>query len=242
LAKLLVASLAFALLALQAAAQISVPELTGRVVDEAGILSQDGKSKVEAAIQRLESDTGGQMAVLAVKSLNGSDIESFSIKVAKKWKIGHKGKDDGAILVVSKDDRKIRLEIGYGWEGFVNDARAGDIIRAMGPYFRNGDFAGGMAFAVDSVSSFVTGKTPSALKKRPEKGVDIDLSLGGLLIGLFIVLFFIFVLHAILSRLGPGGDGTYHGGGFSSGGSGWGGGGFSGGGGSFGGGGASGSW
>ena len=245
MARFLIAALSSLLLAFTAVAQgLQIPELTGRVVDNAGILSQGGKDKVEAAIKNLEAATGGQMAVLTVKSLNGSDIESFGIKVAEKWKIGHKGKDDGAILIVSQDNRKMRLEVGYGWEGFVNDARAGDIIRDMGPYFRNGDFAGGMALAIDNVSAFVTGKPPSISPKAKDGGKEKDPPFG------FFILFLIVLLIIILRKLlGFGGYGTYHsgghsGGGFFAGGGSFGGdgGGFSGGGGSFGGGGASGSW
>lgn len=225
------------------AAEVRIPELTGRVVDNAGMLSQGGRQVVEGAILRLESQTGGQMAVLTVKSLDGSDIETFGIKTAEKWKIGHKGKDNGAILIISLGDRKTRLEIGYGWEGFVNDARAGDILRDMAPYFRSGDIAGGMAYAVDSVSAFVSGKpqssaAPQSTKKAEAKG---PLKLGGFELLILGVIVIILLLRSYSSNSGYGtfGGGGYSGGGFFGGG---GGGGFSGGGGGFGGGGSSGSW
>ena len=95
---------------------VEVPPLTGRVVDRAGVFGA-GASRVEAAVLALENASGGQMAVLTVPTLDGEPIEDFSIRVAEAWKIGRKGKDNGAILVIVPDDREMRLEIGYGWEG-----------------------------------------------------------------------------------------------------------------------------
>ena len=232
-------------------AELKVPKLTGRVVDKAGILSSAEKSQVTAAVKALESGTGGQMAVLIIPSLEGDSLEEFSIKVADAWKIGHKNKDNGAILLISQKDRKIRLEIGDGWEGFVNDARAGDIIRAMGPFFRNSEFDKGIIYAISSVHKYVTGKAsayaPPVPKQKPKGHANT-------LIAIIFLFLCIFAFASVIRGVFYGTSGiTFYGGGYrrggynggggwSSGGGGFSGGGFSGGGGGFSGGGASGGW
>lgn len=228
-------------------AEFSVPELTGRVVDIPGILDASQKDRIEENILKLEEETGGQMAVLIISSLKGDSLEDFSIRVAEKWKIGYKGADNGVILLISMDARKIRLEIGYGWEGDINDARAGDIIRSMWPYFRKGDYTGGIILAVNSVRAFVTGGiTPSNLSSSEPLS---ELSVIGIIVVIFIFGFLITFL--ILQKFYGRHDVTYYRGGRyrgyggSYGGRSFGGGfggGFRGGGGGFGGGGASGRW
>ena len=147
---------------------VEVPPLTGRVVDRAGVFGA-GASRVEAAVLALENASGGQMAVLTVPTLDGEPIEDFSIRVAEAWKIGRKGKDNGAILVIVPDDREMRLEIGYGWEGEINDAKAGDVIRDMAPFFRAGNYADGAVYAVGKVQEFVTGKAPEGQPVPPKR-------------------------------------------------------------------------
>jgi uncharacterized protein len=227
-------------LALSVRAELGVPVLSGRVVDQAGLLSADQLATVEKAILELETASGGQMAILTMPSLAGEDLEGFGIRVAEKWQIGHQGKDDGAILLVFAEDRKIRLEIGYGWEGPINDARAGDIIRGMGPSFRGKDYAGGMVYAVRRVQELVTGSVPVDLDGdagvTPSEPPEVP-GWGALIIfvGIFLV-FMLFGRHFVSGTRGRSSGRTFSSGGFSSGG------GFSGGGGSFGGGGASGGW
>lgn len=213
------------------AAKLKLPELTGRVVDNANIFSTAEKEQIEAAILQLEKATqGGQMAVLTVKSLNGMPIEWYGIKLAEKWKIGQKGKDNGAILIIALNDRSMRLEIGYGWEGKVNDARAGDIIRELVPYFQANKYGEGTAQAVMRVQEFVTGKPVEGLpplKKSPRRQPA----------GSVLLIFLSIIAFAVLSGgrllIIPGFGGGFRGGS---------GGGFSGGGGGFGGGGSSGKW
>lgn len=227
----------------------SLPELTGRIVDRAQVFSPEDKARLEEAVQALETSTGGQMAVLTLPELRGWSIEEFSIRLAEKWQIGHKGSDNGALLLFSLRDRQLRLEIGYGWEGEINDARAGDIIRAMGAYFRNQDFAGGTLYAIRKVESLVTGHEADASGEaeaysQADSEADSQLTKSDILF----LLFFFGIAGTILimalfgrgrgSGFGGGGFGGFGGGGFSGGG----GRGFSGGGGSFGGGGASGRW
>ncbi|MGE4564358.1 MAG: YgcG family protein [Victivallaceae bacterium] len=233
------------LLPLILTAEVTVPATPDRVVDQANLFSGPGREKVLKAIRELEKTTGGQMVVWTVPTLEGEPIETVSMRAAEKWKIGHKGKDDGVLLTIALKDRSIRLEIGYGWEGKINDARAGDIIRSMGDSFRAGDYAGGAVLAVNQVQNFVTGKnvpvtTPAKPAARPQgKEFPIDT--------FFWVFIAMVVILAVIGKIFPGsgfggGGGGYRGGGGFSGGGSFGGGGFRGGGGSFGGGGASGKW
>lgn len=239
-------------LASQLQAETAVPPLTGRVVDRAGMLPGGDAARVEQAILGLEQASGGQMAVLTVPSLSGDSLEDYSIRVADKWKIGHKGRDDGAILLLVRDGHDMRLEIGRGWEGPINDARAGDIIRGMVPFFRAGRFGDGTVYAVQQVQGFVTGKTPAGALVPPAP-VEVQSSpsdnyprIGKLRIHPIVIFIawciFIIVIGQLLGgRRGRTYGGSGHGGGWSGGSSG-GGGGFSGGGGGFSGGGASGRW
>lgn len=222
---------------LLSAAALEVPALTGRVVDKGGVFGAEGAARVEAAIRRLETATGGgQMAVLTVPSLDGGSIEEYGIKVMDAWKIGRKDKDDGAILIISVKDRKTRLEVGYGWEGQVNDARAGDVLRGMAPFFRENRYADGAVYAVGEMQRFITGKAPEGAPEPPRAAPPEEEN-GWSGVGLLIlILFFLFVFRGGgFVFIGGGGGRGGRGGGF-------GGGGFSGGGGRGGGGGASGGW
>ena len=146
-----------------------IPALgTRRVVDEAGVLTQSEIGSLTARIDAYEAASKGQMAVFVIRSLHGDAIEDFSLAVAEKWKIGWRGEDNGVLLLLAVDDRENRLEIGYGLEGVINDARAGDILRDMAPFLRRGQYAHAIAFAIDSVSAFV-------LKENgPEKPAETE--------------------------------------------------------------------
>lgn len=154
-----------------------IPELgTRRVVDEAGVLSQSEIDALTAQIDAYEAETKGQMAVLLIKSLHGDPIEEFSMAVAEKWKIGRRGEDDGVLLLLAIDDRESRLEIGYGLEGVINDARAGDILRGMSQWLKVDFYAQAISYAVASVSAFVRhedapeAKSIDSLKLGERKG------------------------------------------------------------------------
>ena len=139
-------------------AEFVVPPLTGRVVDAGYNFTPEERERIEKAILQLESATGGQMVVVTLTSLRGLSIEEVGIKLGDAWKIGNKGKDDGAILIIVVSERKMRLEVGLGWEGPINDARAGDVIRGLAPFFRVNKYADGAVWAVESVQQYVTGK------------------------------------------------------------------------------------
>ena len=146
------------------AAEFRVPPLTGRVVDAAGIFTGAELEAVTTAIQRLEQASGGQMVVAVLNDLGDKSIEEAGIALAEAWRIGHKGRDDGAILIIVPGEHRMRLEVGYGWEGVINDARAGDIIRDLAGFFRANRYADGVVYAVGKVQEFVTGQAPADMK------------------------------------------------------------------------------
>lgn len=137
-------------------ADARIPDLgTRRVVDEAGVLTETEIGALTAQIDAYEAASNAQMAVYLVRSLHGDAIEDFSLAVAEKWKIGLSGEDNGVLFLLAMDDRESRLEIGYGLEGVINDARAGDILRDIVPFMRQGQYAQAISFVIASVSSFV---------------------------------------------------------------------------------------
>jgi uncharacterized protein len=136
-----------------------VPSLSGRVVDQTGTLSSDTIASLTQTIKGLELRKGSQLAVLIVPTTAPETIEQYSIRVAEAWKIGRKKIDDGALLVVAKDDRKLRIEVGYGLEGSLTDATAGRIIsEIITPKFRSGDFAGGISDGVERMIAVIDGE------------------------------------------------------------------------------------
>ncbi len=228
---------------------LDVPALKGRVNDYAGLLSRERAAALEQKLAQFENSTGHQIAVLTIPSLEGEDIEGFGIKVAEKWKIGQKGFDNGAILIIAPKDKRLRIEVGYGLEGVLPDAIANRIIQeVIVPRFRNNDFPGGVEAGVDAMMKVASGEPiPQAQRRKPSSGGS------GFPVSLIVLLFLFvpFLISSLFSGFGAGrrgrryyGPGGYYGGGgFGGGGwSGGSGGGFSGGGGGFGGGGASGSW
>ena len=131
---------------------LDVPTLRGRVNDYANVLQTSQVQALEAQLAQFEHDTGHQVAVLTIPTLDGEDIEGFSIRVAESWKIGKKGFDNGVILVVAVKDRRLRLEVGYGLEGVLPDAIAKTITsNYIVPSFRSQDYAGGIIAGIDAV-------------------------------------------------------------------------------------------
>jgi uncharacterized protein len=235
------------------AAEPEFPALTGRVVDDAGVLNERDQQELEAALAAFEKQSGDQLVIATLKSLQGLPIEDYGYQLGRHWGIGQQGKDNGAILIVAPEEREVRIEVGYGLEGELTDAKSRTIIEAdILPRFRAGDFAAGIKAGAAAMIRTLGGTYDPALppvrvgEQRPPAGFPLALVLPVILIVLFNRFFGgrrgrryrrgyggPVILPGGFSGRGGGGRG---GGGFG------GGGGFSGGGGSFGGGGATGRW
>jgi len=156
---------------------LEVPPLRGRVNDLAGILASDRAQALDERLAAFERETGHQIAVLTIPSLQGDSLEDFSIRVAEAWKIGQKGFDNGAILLIVRDDHKLRIEVGYGLEGVLPDAIASRIIReVIVPRFRENDYSGGIEAGLDAIMRVTRGepipKNARAGTRRNTSGVS----------------------------------------------------------------------
>lgn len=217
------------------------PELSARVVDQVGLLSSGTRESIEQVLAQHEQETSNQVVVVILKTLDGYDIADYGYQLGRYWGIGQEQRNNGALLIVVPDEKKVRIEVGYGLEGDLTDAMTHDIIHShILPRFRLGDFEGGVIAGVKSILSVIA-HTYQPLAEQQE-----ELSISDLLV---LLLFLLFIYFSISGRGGRGGGpgarrGVYYPGGFGGGfgGSGGFGGGFGGGGGGFGGGGASGSW
>jgi uncharacterized protein len=145
--------------AFAALADVAVPPLTGRVVDQTATLSGSDIASLSQTLQNFEARKGSQIAVLIVPTTMPESIEQFSIRVAEAWKIGRKKIDDGALLVIAKNDRHLRIEVGYGIEGALTDVTSKRIIdEDITPKFKAGDFAGGVSAGVDRMIRVIDGE------------------------------------------------------------------------------------
>lgn len=243
------------LLAIPALAAPTFPALTGRVVDNAGILSPTTEQTLTAKLEALETATGHQLVVVTLPSLQGYEIEEYGYQLGRTWKIGRQGEDDGALLIVAPNERKVRIEIGYGLEGVLTDALSSVILQQQVlPRFKAGDMEGGVVAATEALVAQLSLPDDQAKAAVAQASRPAPQDNGAPPIPLIILVVVIWIVFAMLSgrgrrRRGGGGldalpwiilgSGLGHG----DRGGGWsGGGGFSGGGGSFGGGGASGDW
>ena len=165
--------LAFTLFgSLLAAAQVPVPALTGHVIDQSGTLSAEQKSSLEQTLTAFEARKGSQLAVLMIASSAPEEIEQYALRVAEQWKLGRKKIDDGAILVVAKNDRTLRIEVGYGLEGALNDATSKRIIsEVMLPRFKQQDFYGGITAGVEQIIRVIEGEPLPALAEKPADNI-----------------------------------------------------------------------
>jgi uncharacterized protein len=178
---------------------LEVPALKGRVNDYGGILSDMAERQIEAALAELEQTDATQIAVLTIASLEGDSLEDFSMRVAETWKIGQADNDNGAILVVSKQDRKIRIEVGYGLEGKLTDLMSGRIIRnVIVPHFKSGDFDAGIAQGVAAMIGTVKGLYDA--EAQPRGGARKPTSPG--IFSLLALLYIVNVLGRISRPLG----------------------------------------
>ena len=190
--------------AFAAAADVAVPPLSGRVVDQTATLSSGDIAALTQTLQSLEARKGSQVAVLIVPTTEPEAIEQYSIRVAEAWKIGRKKIDDGALLVVAKNDRKLRIEVGYGLEGALNDVTAKRIIdEVITPRFRNGDFSGGISAGVERIVAVIDGEklpAPPAPRRQSDSGLlsHIDPLNPFVLVGIFMVGA---LLRSVLGRL-----------------------------------------
>ena len=223
--------------ALQAAP--TFPALSGRVVDEAALMSRKQAHQLTQQLAAFEKRSGIQLVVVSVDSLDGETIEEYGYQLGRHWGIGQKGKNNGVLLLIAQDERKVRIEVGYGLEGALPDAIAANIIQTrILPAFKRGDMVAGVVAGSQSIMKALAGEYQPV--EQPKSDSD-----GGPWLFILVVIAMI-VLHNL--RGGGGGPGgrrraAYMAGGFGAGSfGGRGGGGFSGGGGSFGGGGASGGW
>src|ERR1700744_5366771 len=145
--------------AFAALADVAVPQLTGRVVDQTGTLSSSDIASLSQTLQDFEAKKGSQIAVLIVPTTDPETIEQYSIRVADAWKVGRKRVDDGAILLIAKNDHKLRIEVGYGLEGALTDVTSKRIIdEVITPKFKSGDFAGGISDGVDRIIRIIAGE------------------------------------------------------------------------------------
>jgi uncharacterized protein len=158
-----------------ALADVAVPPLTGRVVDLTGTLASGDIAALTQTLKNLELRKGSQVAVLIVPTTQPESIEQYSIKVAEAWKIGRKRIDDGALLVVAKNDHKLRIEVGYGLEGSLTDVTSRRIIdEVIAPRFKSGDFAGGISAGVARIIGVIDGETLPAPAPEASHGQDFD--------------------------------------------------------------------
>ncbi|WP_427965841.1 TPM domain-containing protein [Altererythrobacter sp.] len=254
----------WALLASPLAAQ-EFPELTGRVVDAANIIPADVEAQLTAKLEALETQSQRQLVVATVPDLQGYDISEYGYQLGRAWELGDAERDDGALLLVAPNERRVRIEIGYGLEGIMTDALSSLIIQnTIIPRFKAGDFPGGIVAGTDAIVQQLQLPEDQARQVAQQaverRESDSGTPVGALIWFAFIFFFFILpmlrnrrrrrryglgdtVTDIVLWEVGKGiaRGASGHGGGWGGGGFG-GGGGFSGGGGSFGGGGASGGW
>jgi len=154
--------------------QIAVPPVA-RVVDQTGTLSAENRAALERTLEAFEKRKGSQIAVVMVRTTGGEPIEQYALRVAEQWKLGRKRADDGALLVIAKDDRALRIEVGYGLEGALNDATAKRIVSdIVTPRFREGDFFGGVSAGVERMIRVIDGE-PLPPPARGAPAVDGDL-------------------------------------------------------------------
>jgi len=230
----------------------SFPALTGRVVDQANLLTPEQRASLEAKLKAHEDRTSDQVVVATVSSLEGTSVEDYANRLFRTWRLGQAKSNNGILLLVAPNERRVRIEVGYGLEGALTDALSKVIITtAIAPQFQKGDFAGGIDAGIDAILSILTGDAEE-WQRRAELRED-PVSAGDTIVTLLIIAFILFQLYRAMRGGRPGVHGRRRSapwiittGGWPGGRGGWsggsGGGGFSGGGGSSGGGGASGSW
>ena len=255
----MVLAMALALWLSPVVAEPNFPELTGRVVDDASLLSYPEEVAVTADLKALEDKSSDQLVVVTLPSLQGYTIEDFGYQLGRRWGIGTAKWDNGVLLIVAPNERKVRIEVGRGLEGILTDALSSIIIdNGILPRFREGDFAGGIKNAVRDIALVLTGDAAEVEARAKARNDADNPAIAWIMIILWLAIW-LWIAYSVWrsvryasrtgkdkgsgrSIFGPGTGWSSGGSGWSSGGGSGGGGGFSGGGGSFGGGGASGGW
>jgi uncharacterized protein len=184
-----------------AAPALEVPFLAGRVNDRAELLKADTVARVEEKLAAFERETGAQVAVLTIPSLEDEILEEYSLRVAETWALGRAGTDDGVLFLISRDDRKMRIEVGYGLEGRLTDLTAGRILdEIVAPRFKRGDFDVGVEVGIDAILDAARGNELPALERgaRP-RAVRPDLVARLIGLGIFTVNVGVFSLIALFS-------------------------------------------
>lgn len=178
--------------------QQPIPALSSRVTDLTATLSADQRGRLEEKLAAFERQKGAQIAVLIVPTVKPETIPEYALRVVESWKLGRKGVDDGVLLLIAKEDRKLRIEVGYGLEGALNDATAKRIIsETIGPRFKQGDFYGGIGSGLDTMIKVIGGEP----LPKPEQQHDAKNSDGGLDTLLFVGFVLVFIVGGILRAI-----------------------------------------
>lgn len=180
----------------------AIPRLAERVTDQTATLTPDQRKQLEIKLADFEHQKGAQIAILIVPSVSPETVEQFAVRVFEAWKLGRKGVDDGVMLLVAKNDRKLRIEVGYGLEGALNDATAKRIIsETITPRFKQGDYFSGMDAGLDAMIKVIGGEPlpePTSATTTGDDGFDVEAMIP---IGFFIVFVVSIILRSIFGRL-----------------------------------------
>jgi uncharacterized protein len=188
-------------------AALDVPFLSGRVVDQADLLTPEERQRIDEKLRAFEEKSGAQIAVLTIESLEGEPLEDYSLRVAETWKLGREKFDDGALFLVAEQDRKMRIEVGYGLEDTLTDLQAGQILdNGVRPLFREGRFGAGIEGGVDAIIGTLEGRAdaiPAAPAGPPSIPIDqAPLPFKALFFGIYFAVIGTFSLLALFSK-GP---------------------------------------
>ncbi len=182
---------------LASAGEVAVPPLQQRVTDLTNTLTAEDKAALESRLAAIEQNKGSQIAILIVLTTQPETIEQYSIRVADAWKLGRKGVDDGVLVLLAKDDHKSRIEVGYGLEGALPDVIAKRIVSdVMRPYFRQGDFYGGLTAGVNAIAGVIAGEPLPQPRHAVRTGISPDM----IFVAFFAALAIGGVLRAVLGK------------------------------------------
>lgn len=186
-----------------AAQGFEVPYLSGRIVDQAELLDEAREEALTSRLESLERETGAQLVVLTTSSLDGLSVEDASIQVVETWKLGRADSNDGVLLLVAPTERKLRIEVGYGLEGAIPDARARRIVdHAIVPLFKSGDFPAGIEAGIAEIEKAVRGEADTL--PQTAAGGDVATLGSGCFVAVFLLFMTPFVWAAIATKGGTG--------------------------------------